>query len=198
MNISIEQNGEDPNFSFPEYLHLGGKMVNNLVAGEYQALLTYLREHAEENATLGDTEKRLLINIFDKFLASLESSNIELRYEDLKFLSEIKTVLILFELESSGYEPERLKTLIRKKITRREPLADFLGKPFAFVIKFDSRTPVQIPADQALDLYREVLKEMSPEQARQFHNMQLLHYYALLPGEYLIKYALRKLKSSYP
>ena len=160
---------------------------------EFSKILEVLRsERPEYYLTPGD--KREIIETFDEFLALLADKRIVYEDVELQQLAEIKKYLILFELEKSAFNPERLKELIRHKIKEEQPLEDLVGRPFAFSYnnKRDGRL-TQVYGDVAIGMYREVLEEMDPSTALKLHQRQILYYDLIPSSEAYTRHALRGL-----
>ena len=187
---------DEEEFSIHRYMEISRRLTLRLEEGRYQELLEYLEGRGGQD--FSESEKRLMIEIFDGFLAKIASESLALDEQRLETLAEIKKRLILFELEFSGYNVVAVKDAIRNKLQAKEPLWDLLKRPFAFVCERRLGKSIQVPVQDALNLYRDVLHEMDPGRALRTHARQVVFYQSLRPREKLKKFALRNLEKVYP
>ena len=160
------------------------QISRHIAREEYKRALELLKNR-HSTSRLADLEKRVLIHIFDRFLADLEEAGRYFNEEEIKELAEFKRYLILYQLETSNYSRERLKELIRSTLMQSKPLADLISRPFAFYM--DGK---QIPADQALAVYREILEQTDAVTTRKILNKQRLYYQNIPPKKFSVLYPL--------
>ena len=165
-------------------------IVHLLAREEFGQVLQLLRTQKTQGGLI-DIEKRVLIHVFDKFLEDLENQGTIYMDVDIEILAEIKKVLIVYQLETSGYNRSRLKDVIKATVLASKPLGDLVRKPFAFCIKFMGiENLIQIPSDYALEIYREVLESSDKHSAKELHKMQRLYYHGLPSAEAYKRYTL--------
>ena len=144
---------------------------------DFASVLAHL-VRIKTGAGLHKFEKLVLIEIFDHFLQTTEEYGLVYSGEDLETLAEIKKVLIVYQLESQGYNKEKLKHLIKRTVLAARPLGSLITKPFAFEINL-GEGPLQYPGEYVLNAYQDVLNESSDEDARVLHSMQRFYFHDL-------------------
>ena len=180
--------------SYFGYLQLGRRFKTLLKAERYQDAFEFLGSDRTKHLT---TQDKLILNgVFDEFLERLDQDNEHknsLSPDNIQILSGLKKILILMELELSGYDRRRLKKLLRRHIRNERPLGALLKQPFVIIFDFANPGRNQIPAEDIALMYREVLGEMAPAQARYLHSRQMLYYQSLPSEDIFRRFSLRKL-----
>ena len=152
------------------------KKIIFLLSGEKfkEALKELKRQHTA--GILTDAEKLFLIQAFDQFLEDHQKIGKFYSDRSVFYLAEIKKFLILYQLESSNYDRNRLRELMKSFLMDVRPLAELVAKPFAFCLD-----NTQVDPKYALELYREILAEMDPATAVKIQGTQILCYHSLPP-----------------
>ena len=121
-------------------------IIQDLVTtGGFEAALNELQKIRTTELTFD--EKRNLIHSFDAFLEGLHNEGKSPPPTELKILAEIKRILISYQFETSSYDKEKLRALLRMTLINDRPLSILLIKPFAFCLD-----NVQINPSQVLEL----------------------------------------------
>ena len=162
------------------------KILHPIQRGYFKEALEVLRQ-SEKAGDLSSTDKIILIEEVDRFLEEMESFGRNFQESEIQTLFEIKKILIVYQLEASDYDRIRLRDLLKAALLGFHPLSNLVRKPFAFCMD-----NIQVDPDRVLDLYREILKGMSPTRAQIVHQAQTMFYRRLPPTRAYVKRTLLK------
>ena len=170
------------------------KFTRALQNQEFAQILIFL--WSEGISKLDRREKKIFNLIFDGYLEVINRRDVRFSENQIKLLTRIKKVLILFELEvDTGLSnAEGLKKRIRDHVRAEKPLSELIEEPMIAKIKTQNKE-LRFFTEDMVKTYLEILEEMNKDEAEKVHSRQLEYYSRLKTGDFLDQFILKAMSN---
>ena len=160
---------------------------------DYLSILKFLM--SSEGKQMSLEEKSAFNLYFDHELICMEQERKKLNEIQLRLLSQIKKILIVFELDVSGVKGmDYLKEKVRAHVENDRPLQSLLRKPFVAEIQGkQGKGKLKYYFNDIIEAYRAVLQDLSQDVAGRIHRRQREYLETMDNFQLFKQYVLREI-----